>query len=317
MELKTALARVSAAIGSGKIIPVHSYVLLRDGALYATDGSMIAAAPIDWTGDPICVRGDILARALDRENPRVTTSGGDLIVRYAPRGRVTLRGLDPASFPQVVEFDGHTGVERPEELVNVLSRIKRFTGEADSPAWTTAVYFRPEFSFAVSNRMAARDDTPLGVVHPFVLPPWAATFILSQPGIPASIKVGEQMLRVRWDDDVVLYSTKIADSVSNAALDLINGLSADNAPEIVPGLGDAVAHAADYGATYVTVGENGVRYSHDTMVFEETIDYAGEPRRWGVASLALALEYATHLDLTGTNGVWRGTTMRGTFAGMV
>jgi hypothetical protein len=263
------------------------------------------------------VRADALAKALSRENARLEANALDVVVKYAPRGRVTLRGVALDQFPLPPGLRVLETVALGEDFRERLGKLQHFVGPPDGQPWSTGLHLFPSFSFAASNRAVARIDVDTQVTVPVSLPAWAVGFLAAQAVSPHSLHISDNLLRFTWASGLELTSTMMSDTVPGNAVAMVDGLVADpDMPPVPPGLADTVARAAEHGATSIVLGGGVARFEHDAMTFEEEVDLSCDPRAWSVPYLAEALAFATHLDLTGSHGLWQAESMRGIFAGL-
>lgn len=316
MNLIDALKTLGSAVGDGKIIPTTAYVRSDGERLHVTDGRQYASA--DCAQPPFCVRYDALVRAVSREGATVVSDNRNgLQIRYAPRGRATLRGVDPAEMPTPAEINPRESLvyTLPPSFKETLATLSKFIGENDGQVWTQGVHLAPDFMFACSHNTAVRRLCNIAFQNVIALPKWAVQFITSRDESPTSLLDGRQLLMFKWEDGVTLVTTLLAQDAPESAMTLISNIEGTNI-SVPEGFKEAIGRFKEYGAKHLTI-ENGVA-KHETIEFdvEEVVDIDGPPRLWNVDRLAEALEFATHIDITGQHGIWCNAEYRGMFAGM-
>lgn len=314
--MKSALDRLRPAIGDGKIIQVHQYVLHKGDRLYVTDGRSFASAPVTTDLPPFCVHAEGLSKALTRDGAKVNVSdNGNIVVRYgSERGRLILKPRAVDDMP-MLPLDSDAWHAVPEGFRNWVRILKDFVGSPDGQPWSTCIHFGTDFSFAASNRAACRSEFKLGIDGHVMLPTWAIDFVLTAERDPIEMADERNSLLLRWSDGVVLRTQLVSESPPENVWTLVSGLS-EIAEPVPEGLKDALSRALEHSATVVSMGEGSVSASFEHFDMEEDVAIAGSKRHWPAPLLAQALQYADRLDLSGSHALWSGASMRGIVAGM-
>lgn len=317
MNLRDALKAVAPAVGDGKIVAQQAYVKQEGTSLYATDGQMTVTAVMDDTAN-FCVRHDALVRALEREIARVSETRNHGVIVQAGRGRTTLKGVDPDTFPDMMATPAVTrrntiAFQEGDDFRETLKVLSAFSGGPDSHIWQMGVHFREHFAFAANAfSMVFKDRNS---AFDYTLPPWTVRFIVAYDVSPIALTVGENTMRLGWEG-LVLVSTKLIQDASDDAHSFI-----ENAPRSggvsVPGtLKEIVARLRSYGIKNFRLEDGKITHNSDTLEIEEEVDIDAPAKSWGVELMAQALEHAETIDLTGRNAVWHGGGYHGIFAGM-
>jgi hypothetical protein len=319
MELVKALEAVAPAVGDGKIISAHAYVLVRGGVLYATDGRQFASAPLDPGSVPgdFCVRYDALQRALSRDSARITVDDpGTVTVRYSPRGRLKLNQIPFDHFPAPPPETLVLRYPLPPFFRNLVADLSNFIGAPDAQIWTQGVHLGPDFCFAVNLQSGARRDWEANLPRMYALPPWAAKFIVAQDVGPAFLYESSQMLGLSWASGLALRTSYLSQDAPESAVTLMSniGYAQDAVPE---GLRESIERLKEHGATVGRIGAGLVAFRSSEVEIEEEVAVGGHAKQWNLGHLLTALKFAQRIDLQDTHAVWSGEHYRGTFAGMV
>jgi hypothetical protein len=319
MNLAQALKLLSPAVGDGKVIAAHAFVLHRDGLLHATDGRQWASVPLDpfeTAGTPnFCVRYDALAKAVAREGSSVALDSDNVIVRYRPRGRIVLRPLAIDDWP-MIEPAPEVDLIEVSGLKSILSTLVKFAGGGDMPIWSQAVHLTPDFAMGVSQRGGAKYPTSWNIPHNFTLPLWAVQFILGQDEDPEAMWEEEGYLGFRWANGLVLRSRMLSEDAPEPVMTLMSNLP-HNIGEAVPeGLREAVKRLKEHGAVNFRMGDGRAWYHTESVDVDEEVDVPGRERLWNTDVMLTALNVAEWLDLSGDHGKWIGNGYIGIFTGM-
>lgn len=319
MNLNEALKLIAAAAGDGKIIASTAFVQYANGRLHVTDGRQWASAPVDAftaaSTPDFCVRFDALMRATEREGAAITVADdGNVVVRYRPRGSIKLRPLADAEWPGIEPVGEHTAYEVPG-LKEIAQGLLKFVGSPDGRVWTQAIHLTPDFAFAANNRCGARTAIPYNLPHNITVPIWTSQFLTAQTESPSLMWEEERFLGFKWANGLVVRTSYLTEDAPESVMTLMSNLT-EPAAEVPEGLADAVRRLKEHGAINFRLGE-GRAYHHTQQVeVDEEVDVAGAVKLWNADTMLAALDLATHLDLSGSHGLWSGNGYRGIFTGM-
>ena len=319
MNLSQALKLLSPAVGDGRVISAHAFVLYRDGLLHATDGRQWASVPLDVfeaAGTPnFCVRYDALSKAVAREGATVTLDGENVVVKYRPRGKIVLRPLAADDWPMAEPAPEIEPIEVPA-LKSILSTLIKFAGGGDAPIWSQAVHLTPDFAMAVSQRAGAKCPTAWDIPHNVTLPLWAVQFIVAQDEDPGVMWEEEGYLGFKWANGLILRTRMLSEDAPEPVMTLMSGLP-HNIGEAVPeGLREAVKRLKEHGAINFRMGGGRAWHHTESVEVDEEVDVPGRERLWNTDTLITALSIAEWLDLSGDHGKWVGNGYIGIFTGM-
>lgn len=321
MNLAQALKLLSPAVGDGKVISAHAFVLYRNGLLHATNGKQWASVPLDpfeAAGTPnFCVRYDALAKAVAREGATVTLDGENVIVKYRPRGKIVLRPLAADDWPMAEEIESTGRYDtRDWGLKSVLATLVKFAGGGDMPIWSQAVHLTPDFAMGVSQRGGAKYPVAWNLPHNFTLPLWTVQFILAQAEEPEAMWEEEKYMGFRWANGLVLCTRYLSEDAPEPVMTIMSNLP-HNIGEAVPeGLREAVKRLKEHGAVNFRMGGGRAWHHTESVEVDEEVDVPGRERLWNTDVLINALSIAEWLDLSGDHGKWVGNGYIGIFTGM-
>ena len=320
MNLSQSLKLLSPAVGDGKIVSAHAFVLHRDGLLHATDGRQWASVPLDpfeAAGTPnFCVRYDALSKAVAREGATVTLDADNVIVKYRPRGKIVLRPLSVDDWPMAETTTAIPMALAVPGLKSILSTLVKFAGGGDAPIWSQAVHLTPDFAMAANQRAGAKYPTAWDIPHNFTLPLWAVQFIVAQADDPDLMWEEQGYLGFKWANGLLLRTRMLSEDAPEPVMTLMSNLP-HNIGEAVPeGLREAVKRLKEHGAINFRMGGGRAWHHTESVEVDEEVDVPGRERLWNTDVLINALSIAEWLDLSGDHGKWIGNGYIGIFTGM-
>lgn len=320
------------ALGDERGVPIHRFVLIKEGRAYATDGRLIASVPVpQQVVDPIiCVRGDLLLRAAELEGAVVSgITENTLSIRYRPRGRTSLKLNDPTSFPLFDSPDAEWHTLAPQ-FRGIVEALVPFRGDGAVSTWNSSVHFTPAFAFAANSAELARYDyNGFESFMPFInfsLAPWLVTFMLAQSRSPDRIGINGNLTSLRWESygqiELEVHARNTEDGPPTGVLDMARAIDRA-APTMPEGFASIIKRFAGLGARHFRVGtsfvegELGEQNDAQGNVREEI-----EPREtwaglYDVERVMRALKHATHFEFpVSRRAEWHGETMRGLLMGL-
>lgn len=320
MDLKEALKALTPAVGDGKVIPEHAYVLLKDGLLQVTDGNQWASGRITGSGlRDFCVRFDGLERAMTRDGARISfpARSNNLVVNYQPRGHVTLRGLaDRSTYPTSPRPRGEGDIYQLQmSFKKWCGDLLAFTGSNDGQVWTQGIHIGPDFLMAGTGAGIVRTRESISADRFVALPSWAARFITAQDEPPNALTDFGNLAMVQWEDGLTLHTRLLAGDAGEGAVELASNCRIPTVP-VPEGLKDAVARLKEHGATTFRAGEGKVVHHSEAVDVEEEIDITGPMKLWNVDTMQKALAHAEFLDLSEEHAYWASEHYVGIVAGM-
>lgn len=318
MNLIDGLKAVAPAVGDGKIVSLHAYVMGKDNELTATNGRLWARATVDGlSGWEFVVRHEPLIKTMSREGAifRVTENGGLKV--SAGRSRVTLKGVDCEDFP-AMPTGGHVMwvFTPPPEFKDVLKNLYKFCAGNDGHIWQQGVHFTSDMAFAANSHAAASYSHGWGLPAAFTLPPWAIDFLLAQSDSPDDIRDHGNVFSFGCGNEMQMVSTKlIEEPPANMANFVLNIVSSD-LQEVPPNLKEVVERAASYDVDKFKLGNGWLVHRTDEMTLEDEIDLNVPVKVWGTKTMLAALDLATHIDLSAHPARWKGGQYVGAFSGL-
>lgn len=323
------LERLEKAMGDGRLIAVHSYILCKEGRWYATDGKLCASVPVESLTPPpvpFCVRGDLLLRVAKR--PEASISAIDstgITVRYRPRGRVTFRTYDAAEFPLFENSDDASFFEVIDELKDAVEALAPFRGDGAVSPWNSSLHFNGAFAFAADSAAIARYE--IDTAQGFALAPWLVTFMQGQPLAPRRIGVSERVTTVEWPGGLIVHARNVEDDAPEGVWTIATNMEYASQPlDLLDGFVDSVKRVEEYGASSFRITPDGLVASvgANAAAHGDIAEEWGDVRpawaegNWNIERVLKALRYATHLDLDGTTkrAAWHSPKMRGMLMGM-
>lgn len=318
------LQRLEKALGDDRGIPIHRFILCRNGIYYATDGRICVSLPVPArtllstampTGNDFCVRGDLLIKAAKLPGAHISGRTAErLTVSYRPRGRTVLKLADDP-FPEIGQpLDNALSV--PPDFLAIVKLLAPFRGDGAVSLWNANIFFTERYAFACNSAEAARFDyqqSPL-----FTISPWAVSFLQAQEVPPQRVVIGERLTTFLWEDGMVMHARNTEDATAPAGIHAIVDNIPDAATPVSDDLRQAVERMRAAGAKYMTAAPDAVRASLDAEEMVEEIDGgANWGGLWDIEKVGRALKNATRIDLASTHrATWTADNMRGLFMGM-
>ena len=316
MNLKDALKAVAPAVGDGKLVWQHAYVIGGE-SLRAYDGRMWASASLD-ASTPLFVAHGALSAAMARDGAVMLPDEGAGVIVRVGRSRLKLRGQDPAQFPLEPRDRALWTIVPPVDFKSTIEKLAPFCGKADNHIWQMGIHFDGTMAFA-ANPYALTVAQSTAVPSPVSVPPWAAEFILAQDEEPNVFANQGTVLSLLWSHRLALTAKTLieppAENIVNYARELLQNIDSATAP-VPENLRDAVKRVKELGGTRVKIGAGKIEHMTDRLEFEEEIDLDVPAREWGIAPLLAALEHAETIDLRTAPGRWAGNGLKGVFSGM-
>lgn len=315
MNLLQALKAVAPAVGDGKLIPQHAYVLKNRNVVFATKGDLLVEAHLtDGDFGTFCVPYEALLKALDREGAAISRHDESGITIQAGRSRIKLHRIDEDTFPGEMSFTREGPSWQPEAgFSTALETLAPFTAGSDAHIWQMGIHFREHFAFAANAFAMAVHD--FGSPVDISFPPWAVKFMAAQAERPSSIERGTNSFRAHWPE-TIMTSRFLIEELDDRYHTFAESIPGEGGVPVPDNLKEVMARLKSYGVKRFRIGAGKITHLDERIEIEEEVDLDVPPRIWGVEQVSAALEYASHINLTGNNGSWHGPGYRGMFAGM-
>lgn len=207
----TALRFVMGAVARKDYEPNLCHLLIKDGTVTATDGTLTAVAPIDL---------DITAKphAKDMLKAILACDEGDVMgISYLPAtDRLSIKAGSFRSFVKCLP-DTDTMFAAPadgdsapvaKELIEAISVVRPFMGVDASRTWALGVRIAPNVVYATNNVVLIQAWHGLQVPHDVIVPSIAVDELLRQKMEPTLVQIGEKSLTV-WYGEKYRITTQL------------------------------------------------------------------------------------------------------------
>lgn len=182
-DLLATVAWVDDAVSAVDIgtSPLSCY-LIKDGFIHATNGRMVAAAPFpfDLEGSylvPAEAFAKVLGNRPEGDFEWFTESGLLILKRGRFKGKIKTLDVDQWVYPS----EKPNAEEIPNELLEALEFMIPFCSDNATKPWATCLLLHDDSVWASNNVVVARASCEnLGCVDEYLLPRWAAEFILGR-----------------------------------------------------------------------------------------------------------------------------------------
>ena len=229
MTIMDALRKVKPALASSDVVIEFKHFLIKDGFIYAQDGRITAAAPIDFTVDKEFL---IPANEFEKSVALFEGVGKDINVKVTDKTlllstdahKARIKILDPSTF-KIIEFEGDAGYAVKDDFLRALRICRPFISDNATQLWAAGIYIDGARMYATNNvSLISADISDFNFKG--MLPIWTVDFILSRKEKLTHISGTENALKVEWEDGSWLRSTLIAAQFPGAGLAMLDSLTA-------------------------------------------------------------------------------------------
>lgn len=299
-----AITWVKDALAPKDKVREYACVYFSDGAIWASDGRIVARHPFPYAGPPFMLMGEDFVRLATAAGPTATFAVADKTATIAAgKFKGTLKKVVGESWPMseiVPPTEGWHPVD--ETFLLVLKTLRRFVSENASVPWFTCIGLEPGWALASNNVVVARMKMPDNP-HTILFPNWAVDFVLSRATDLESWLSDGTSLFFQWKNGAFMRSASVVGMFPTRAQDMIAGQIQSKEqlvevqPDFVAALTRIVGLLPDKGSSLrvLSSGVLGHTSDHD-LEFEEaseTLGLEGKLTLWGPKQLLGVMEVAT------------------------
>lgn len=200
--MKSAVAKVKAALAQRGVVQHFTGLLVRGGLIHASDGRMTVAAPFDYPGE-FLVPGEEFEALISRlpDNAKLDLDGDTLKVRAGRmRGAIKTLPINAVSYPTPPD----NWRKPPEQFLHALKLARPFVSDNAIHYWSLCVALCEAKILASANVTLVEVDCPELDGKGILFPCWAVDYLLSrsEPLIGMQVLGGEgnEAIAFKWAD---------------------------------------------------------------------------------------------------------------------
>ena len=302
MSLAESLRKVKPALASTDVVLEFKHFLLKDGFIYAQDGRITAAAPIELATEKEFL---IPANEFEKTVNLFDSVGKNIDIKITDKNlllstdvhKARLKILDPSLF-KVIDIDIADRYEAPKDFITALRIVRPFISENATQLWAAGAYIDGNKIYATNNVVLICADI-IDFNFKGMLPLWAVEFILSRHEPLKYIKGNENALKVEWEDGSWMRSNLINAAFPQAGLDMLSQLT-DAENILTPSWKQAYRQAAMFSENEIHLYSDKIYAMKDSIEFdvaaETPVGEELEKSTWNPKFLSSVVDIATAID---------------------